>query len=163
MWRILDERFEEIILVTTMVIMVFTIFAQVSSRFVLGSSFSWGAELARYMHIWQVWMGASLGIRRQEHVRIDVFVNKFPPMARVVMDITALLVWFGFAMFLAIQGTIYINGIFESGQRSPSLEVPMWVPYLAIPLAGLLMGVRLVQQIIKRVRAPYEVQGKGEM
>ncbi|WP_054635930.1 TRAP transporter small permease [Thalassobacillus sp. C254] len=115
------------------------------------------------MHIWQVWMGASLGIRRQEHVRIDVFVNKFPPMARVVMDITALLVWFGFAMFLAIQGTIYINGIFESGQRSPSLEVPMWVPYLAIPLAGLLMGVRLVQQIIKRVRAPYEVQGKGEM
>lgn len=149
MWqRILDERIEEGLLTATMVVMVILISMQALSRYLIGSSFDWGTELAIYLHIWQIWIGASLAIKKQEHIRIDVFVKMFPSKMKLGLDLCALFIWFGFALFLAIQGTIFVFGsIYTSGQTSPTLDIGMWIPYLAVPLAGALMAVRLVQQM----------------
>ncbi|SFE56828.1 TRAP transporter small permease [Alteribacillus iranensis] len=147
MLKTIDERGEEVFLVLTMAAMVALIAFQSVSRYLLGNSLAWGTELAIYLHIWQIWLGASLGIKKQEHIRVDVFVKLFPPKIKMVLDLIALLVWFGFALFLAIQGTIFINSISGSGQTSPTLDIAMWIPYIAIPLAGVLMAIRLIQQM----------------
>lgn len=145
--KLLDEHIEEVILVLTMTVMVVVIFAQSSSRLLFNSAVSWGSELARYLHIWQIWIGASLAIRKGNHVRVDIVVKKFPKKIVLYLNLLALLCWFGFAVFLAISGMNFVFRMMDSGQTSAAMQLPMWMAYIAIPLAGLLMAIRLVQQI----------------
>lgn len=145
--NLLDNRIEEFFLVLTMAIMVLIMFFQATSRFFIGNSLSWGAELAQYLHIWQIWIGASLAIRLKAHINVDVFLKIFPSVVQKIFNVLAILCWFAFSAFLAIEGSKYVMTVLESGQTSPSLQVPMWIPYLAIPLGGLLMVIRLIQQL----------------
>jgi len=142
-----DKRLEESVLVMTMAVMVLIMFVQSTSRYVTGNSFSWGSELAQYLHIWQIWIGASLAVRMQAHVRVDVFINLLPLKMRRYLNLLGLLCWFFFAGFLAYEGSKYVMEVLATGQTSPSLHVPMWIPYLAIPIGGSLMIIRLIQQL----------------
>lgn len=146
MKKIIDKRMEEFVLVITMFVMVFLIFFQATSRYILGTSLSWGSELAQYLHVWQIWIGASLAIRMHAHISVDLFINLFPDKVKKVLQTVGLLCWFMFAGFLAFEGTKYVLNVLSSGQSSPSLQVPMWIPYLAIPIGGLLMCIRLLQR-----------------
>lgn len=147
-----DKKVEEVILVITLVLMVALIFSQVSLRALSIGSLTFGDELSRYLHILQVWIGASLAIRKGEHIRITFFVNLFSGRMKMALDLLAIISWFAFALFIAVEGTSFINGIFHSGQTSPSMGIPMWIPYISIPLGGLLMSIRLIQQIFLIVK-----------
>src|SRR5699024_8773918 len=118
-------------------------------RFFLGGGLSWGEELARYIHIWQVWLGSSLLIKNDEHIKITFAVNLFPAKIKKYINILASICFFILVVFISFKGTAFILQILESGQKSPSMGVLMSVPYLAIPLGGLLMSIRLIQNIIK--------------
>lgn len=144
--NLFDKRIEEFIIVLTMALIVLLLFMQATFRFFLGFSYSWGAELAQYLHIWQIWIGASLAIRLQSHISVDVFVKLFPYGIQKMFKFIAIICWFVFALFLAIVGTQYVLDIMSSGQVSASLQIPMWIPYLVIPIGGVLMVIRLIQQ-----------------
>ncbi|MGM8213661.1 TRAP transporter small permease [Virgibacillus sp. W0430] len=160
---ILDKKVEEFIIVITMIVMVLLMFVQSTSRYLLGNSLSWGSELAQYLHVWQIWIGASLAVRMQSHIRVDVFIKLFPPKVQRFLNLIALLCWFVFAAFLAFEGSKYVSDVLSSGQTSPSLHVPMWIPYLAIPIGGFLMVVRLIQQmylLFTKQNEPAELEGE---
>lgn len=144
---IFDKKIEEMFLVVSLLIMVILMFTQSISRYALGNSFTWGSELAQYLHVWQIWIGASLAVRMQSHIKVDVFINLFSKNIKKVISIIGLIAWFVFALFLAYEGTKYVIDIQVSAQTSPSLKIGMWIPYLAIPLGGALMCIRLIQQI----------------
>src|SRR5699024_3499383 len=138
--ELFDKRIEEFILVLTMASMVLIMSVQSTSRYFIGTSISWGSELSQYLHISQIWSGATLATRVQSHIRVDVFVKLFPPLVQKMLHVIAIFFWFVFAAFLAYEGSKYVFFVvMDSGQTSPSLHVPMWIPYLAIPIGGLLM------------------------
>lgn len=144
---ILDKKVEEVFLVGSLFFMVLLMFSQSVSRYAFGTSFVWGSELAQYLHVWQIWIGASLAIRMQSHIRVDVFLNMFPKTIRKYINLLGVIAWFVFALFIAYEGTKYIVDMQITGQTSPSLKIGMWIPYLAIPIGGVLMSIRLIQQI----------------
>lgn len=148
---IVRGKLEEHILALTMILIVVLVFGQAVSRFFMGVSLSWGSELAVYLHILQVWVGASLAVRTGENVRIEFFVDLFPRKVKFYLDLLALLIWFGFALFIAIAGTIFVLDIFESAQRTPTMRILLGIPYLAVPLGGVLMTFRLGEQMKKRI------------
>src|SRR5699024_980600 len=123
--ELFDKRIEEFILVLTMAIMVIIMFVQSTSRYFIGSSFTWGSELAQYLHIWQIWIGASLAVRLQSHIRVDVFVKLFPPIIQKVLNFMAILFCFVFAAFLAYEGSAYVMEVFDSVYTSISLHLYM--------------------------------------
>lgn len=145
--KLIDGKLEEIFLVATLVAMVVLIFVQVLCRYLFNFSLSWSEELARYIHVWQIWIGASFAVRKQEHIRVEAFRNLFKETARKFIDLVCYLLWFIMAFFLAVYGTDLVMSIATRGQLSPAMQLPMWLPYLSIPLGGLLMSIRLIQQI----------------
>ena len=145
--KLLDEKLEEWFLAATMIVMVVLIFVQVITRYIFENSLTWSEELARYVHIWQIWIGASLAVRKKEHIKVEAFKKIFNAKIQKVIDLIALLCWFSLAVFLAIAGTDLVTTIFAKGQNSPAMQMQMWVVYSAIPLGGLLMSIRLIQQI----------------
>nr|WP_204556251.1 TRAP transporter small permease [Bacillus ectoiniformans] len=129
-----------------MAALVLLIFSQVVGRYILGAAPSWTEELARYIHIWQVWVGASYAVKKGEHIRIQAFRNLFSHHGRRLLDSAALIIWFGLALFFAIFGTKLVYLSYINGQISPAIQVPMWMVFVAIPVGGAGMCIRLIQQ-----------------
>ncbi|WP_019240460.1 TRAP transporter small permease [Bacillus sp. AP8] len=142
-----DKYIEEIFLVFTMIMMVILIFIQVVGRYIFNEAPSWTEELSRYIHIWQVWIGASYAVRLREHIRIEAFVNLFSLLGRKIFETLSIIVWFLLALFLAVIGTQLVLSSLKNGQLTPAMQLPMWIPFLAIPLGGLGMALRLIQQL----------------
>lgn len=150
------SRFEEGFLVFTLVMMVILIFAQVLGRYVFQSAPSWTEEAVRYIHIFQVWIGAGYAVKLREHIKVSAFIDLFKGKIRKVMDMAAAFIWFFLVLFVAIFGTQLVIATFQYGQVSPAVQIPFWLPYLAVPLGALSMAIRLAIQLVKIYRGEEE-------
>jgi TRAP-type C4-dicarboxylate transport system permease small subunit len=146
------DRIEENILFIALVFSVFLIFFQVIMRYIFGNSLSWSEELARYLFIWYTWIGTSLAIRERRHIRIEILTDFLSERAKLRLEIVVLLLWAGFAAFLAVKGVEVGKLLLRSGQSSPALEIPMAFAYAAVPVGCTLMVVRLVGQVREVLR-----------
>src|SRR5699024_9471064 len=135
------NRFEEIFLITTLALMVILIFGQVVGRYILSSAPSWTEEFARYIHIFQVWVGAGYAVKLREHIKIESFMNIIHGIPRKILELVSLIIWFLLALFLAYFGTMLVLESFRYGQVSPAVQIPIWIPYLAVPIGGISMVV----------------------
>lgn len=58
-----------------------TVFHQFFTRYVLNDSASWTEEIARYLLIATVFVGASVGVARNNHIQVDVLYRVLPKTA----------------------------------------------------------------------------------
>lgn len=62
-----------------------TVFYQFFTRYVLNDSAAWTEEIARYLLIGCVFVGAAIGVARNNHIQVDFFFRYMPKaMARVM-------------------------------------------------------------------------------
>src|SRR5690625_3757332 len=148
MKEILDRKIEEWSLVAGLFILIILVFSQFLSRYVFDYSLSWSQELSRYLLIWLAWISVSFTIREKRHIRVEILKDRLPKKIQTIVEIIVLILWAVFAIFLAVVGTQFVLSIQTSGQGSPMIGLPMWMVYLILPLAGVLMAVRLIQQFI---------------
>lgn len=152
---------EEAFLVLTLVVMVALIFGQVVGRYVFSDAPSWTEEMARYIHIFQVWIGASYAVKLREHIRVEAFITRFSGLPRKILETVSLAIWFAMALFLAYFGTELVLQSISNAQVTPAMQLPMWIPFLAIPLGGLGMCIRLIEQLRRIWRGDYEMHKEG--
>jgi len=157
------ERVEEFLLVASLVVMVLLIFGQVVGRKVFESAPSWTEEMARYIHIFQVWIGASYAVKKRQHIRVEAFITRFTGLPRKILESISIAIWFAIALFLAVFGTELVISSINYGQVTPAMQLPMWIPFLAIPLGGAGMSIRLIQQLIAVWRGDYERHPEEEI
>lgn len=140
------KKIEETFLVMSMAIILLLIFSQALFRYFFGSGLVWGEELARFVHVAQVWIGASFIVKKGGHIRITFFRNLFSNQIKKYLDILSTFLFFCLMVFIAYEGTFFVLQLIESSQTSPSMGIKMGIPYAVIPIGGLLMVVRLIGQ-----------------
>lgn len=155
------NRFEEMFLIATLVLMVVLIFSQVVGRYVFQSAPSWTEEMTRYVHIFQVWIGAGYAVKLREHIKVTAFVDLFKGKVRKVLDFISTVIWFLLVLLVAIFGTQLVITILNYGQVSPATQIPFWIPYLAVPLGAFSMSVRLLQQMVEIYKKDYDTPGEA--
>jgi C4-dicarboxylate transporter DctQ subunit len=113
--------------------------------FLIGLNFSWAQELCIYLFIWMAKFGAAYGVRIGIHVGVDVLINRLskPWYKRYV--IFGLLCGALFTGTIGLLGANFVLQMYDTGQTSADLELPMWIVYLAIPLGSSLMCFRFLQ------------------
>lgn len=156
------NRFEEGFLVLTLVAMVLLIFGQVIGRYIFQSAPSWTEEATRYIHIFQVWVGAGYAVKIREHIKVSAFIDLFKGKTRKIMDMVSVIIWFLLMVFVAVFGTQLVLSTFEYGQVSPAAQIPFWLPYLAVPLGAASMGIRLVIQLVQIYKGEIKNEPKQE-
>lgn len=156
--KILNEKLEEWVLVASMVFLVILVVGQVFARYVMNFSIGWSEELARYLLIWIAWIAASYAVTQSAHIRVEIIKDRFSRRIKQMIELVVLIIWFGFAAFLAIEGINFILQVQATNQVSPSLGVDMWIVYLAVPVGGVLMGIRLIQQAILIFKDPKQLE-----
>jgi TRAP-type C4-dicarboxylate transport system permease small subunit len=146
-------RVEWAIAIAAMAIMVVCIFAQVVSRYLFGQPLVWVEELSTYAFIWGSFVGASAGLKRGMHLRIESFVARLTEGPRrglrVVLDALMLV----FCVVLAVNGVTALR-LFEWHQRTIALpvELPRYLFY-SIPLifASASMALTLLHDLLAAV------------
>jgi TRAP-type C4-dicarboxylate transport system permease small subunit len=58
-----------------------TVFYQFVTRYVLNDSASWTEEIARYLLIGTVFVGAAIGVAKNNHIQVDLLYRYLPPRA----------------------------------------------------------------------------------
>ncbi|MCT6924477.1 TRAP transporter small permease [Metasolibacillus sp.] len=142
------------VLMAMLAVMTAIIFWQVFSRFVVGSSLAWSEELSRFLMIFMIFIGASLALRGNELISVELLLEKLAGTPRKVLVIIIQLVSIVFFIILIKYG--YAMAESFSNQKAPSLGVSMQIIYLSLPLGGILMLINSIACMIE------EFVGKGE-
>ena len=112
--------------------MTFLIMFQIFGRYVFNYSISWSEELAVYSQIWLVMLGAGIAMRNRHHASVDIVIARLPPLIQLVFRSTSVLlvVWF-LLVVIASSFSMLAFGMIVS---SPALQLPMAIPYAALPV-----------------------------
>ncbi|MCE2492429.1 MAG: TRAP transporter small permease [Alphaproteobacteria bacterium] len=145
------------VLVTWLVIgffgyMAVMVLAQVIGRYLFNYSIDWAAETATFAQIWMIFLAAGLAMRQKLHVSVDALTNVLPvPILRFFTIIIAVpCLWF---LWQAIVGSLTLINVGQI-QTSPVLQIPMWIPYLSLPLGLGYFGLELVLSLVAKWKDP---------
>jgi C4-dicarboxylate transporter DctQ subunit len=139
-------------------------FLNVVARFVFNVGLDWAFEVTKYLFIWSAFFGAVLCFREGCHIRVTLLLDLLPPKLRkwvqVVGDIVVLL-YLGVVTYFSY---IFIFdpdlGVKASGEINVDVGIPMWIPYLILPIAGVLGGYFGVLHLIETLMTPPEELGR---
>jgi C4-dicarboxylate transporter DctQ subunit len=106
---------------------------------------SWAQELCIYMFVWMAKFGAAYGVRTGIHVGVDVLINELPERWRRKFVLFGLGAGALFTGLVGTFGATFVWHMAHTDATSPDLEIPAWIPYLAIPLGSYLMCFRFLQ------------------
>lgn len=146
------HHLEEIILLPSLAFSVVLLFIQIICRYVFHNSLSWSEELARYLFVWQCWLGISYSAKKGTHLRITVIHKLFGKTGRDVLEMLILLVWMGFCVYLMYRGFELTAMTARYGQVSTAMRLPMQYCYAAIPVGAGLMLIRLIEKAVNTWR-----------
>ena len=147
--KFIDDKFEEIIGITLLAVVVTVVFMGVVLRLVFHSGLTWGEEVARYGFLWVCYLGASYGVKSNDHIRINFMVNVFPKGARKVLRVITDIIWLGFNIAIVIFSMDYYLRQKNFLGLTGTLYIPLHYVFLVIPVGFALLALRLVQQFIR--------------
>lgn len=128
-----------------MAVMTVVIVLQVFYRYVLDSSLSWSEELARYLFIWTVMLGASVGVKEKFHVAVTLIKNRVPKVLQRILDVVFDILLGVVALAMIIYGYDLAKSV--AIQLSPATRISMYWVYLSVPVSGVLIIIHLLGRI----------------
>ena len=131
------NRGAEILVQIFLVVMVVTVFTQVIFRFFIQHPLSWSEEVARYVFVGIIWMGAAAVVREDGHPGMDLLTRSLPPVWQRGIQLLVSLMVVATLVTVAVTGSRLAFG--NMSQPSPAMELPMGIPYAAIPLSAAIM------------------------
>lgn len=83
------------------------------------------------------------------HVRMEIFISRLPIRTQTILD----LITYCCALFISIlilwRGFVLTINYWRIGRTIPTVEIPMYLPQLLVPLGALLLSLTLIVQMIQ--------------
>ena len=155
------------LLMCSLVILIVPVTLQIFARYTtIIPTYIWTEELARFVFIWTIMLGATIGVRESAHFDCDVW----PEVGGRLDAFGRLLGRFGVLLTSMVFVWAGIEFTKFGWNRSSELgDLPLWTIHLAWPVAGLSWIVFLGEQMWNDVRvivgaipAPPRVGPAGE-
>lgn len=129
-------------------ISVLLIFAIIVLRSVFSIGISGLYEIATFCMIFSVMLTASLGIKQNIHVRIDILSKIVPSRIAFVLELAAMTIVLVVAAYLSYSGALLVEESLLLGDSTLGvIRVPMWIPQLIMPIGGFLMTLRAIERL----------------
>jgi TRAP-type C4-dicarboxylate transport system permease small subunit len=154
-WRALDPL--EMILMIMCGLLLFgfstTVMFDIVTR-TIGHPWLWLQEVTQTFFIYAIFTGAAVATRRNDHLYLTAVAEALHGTPRLVAEIVIRLVVLGVAFCLIYFGYLnFLRGF--SSFRMPSMT-PIASLYAAIPIAGALIALFTVEQLINGCRKGFD-------
>jgi len=131
------ERLLDGVMALALVVMLCSMLYQVFGRYVLQHAPGWSEELARYLMVWLTMLGSACVLRSGGHISVTTVTDRLSPAAltwALAVRDAALVATSG---ILAWWGVLFAE--MNEVQESAALEIPMSIPYAALPVGAVLI------------------------
>ncbi|NJK42573.1 MAG: TRAP transporter small permease [Aquincola sp.] len=136
------------------------VFTQFFTRYFLNDSASWTEEIARYLLIGVVFVGASIGVAKNNHIQVDLLYRYLPA---AVARALALLVDVLRIAFLASMSVFTVQMMQKMGPLQMTIvDLPMNIVYSVVLFGFAAMTVRSVWVMKVHLRRGYSVLERPE-
>ncbi len=135
--------------------MACAILAQIIGRYFFNYSIAWSEETATFAQVWLILLGAGIAMRFNQHVGVDVLIRQAPlPVQRLCNGAGLLLgLWFLGVVVVGSLSMLTIGFMI----KSPALQIPMAVPYMALPVGFGYFLIEFAVTTLPRVLHPDRV------
>jgi TRAP-type C4-dicarboxylate transport system permease small subunit len=142
------DNFEEVFMTIALSVITVAMFAQVLSRYVFGFTIIWAEELSRYSVILLTFTGFSFGIKKSEHLRLDILDNYFPKLKTPLMIFGDLAIA-AFMIYMIPPLISLVQLAHRTGQTSPAMHIPFYIVYLPLVFGFTVGLLRTVEKYVK--------------
>ena len=143
-------RILNILLGVTVALLVVPVTLQMIARFTsLIPAWIWTEEMARFLFIWMVMLGAMIGVREGTHFEVDV-LPELKPRTNAALRIVSMIFVLVFALVFVWYGYAFL--MFGWNQTSELADLPMGYIFVAWPLTGLTWLVFGIQRLLNDIR-----------
>jgi len=141
---------EDICLVSMFSVMVSIIFFQVIMRYVFNNSLYWSEELGKFLFVWISWLGISIGQRRNEHIKITLFVDRLSYRGQKVMEVIADII----LILICVITLYYAIMLVQTQAKVPyaGIKISTSWGYLSLVLGCGFISLRLIAGIVNNIK-----------
>jgi TRAP-type transport system small permease protein len=142
-------------------ILAAVIFYQFFTRYALNDSASWTEEIARYLLIATAFIGASINVRKNNHIQVDFFYRLLPPgVTRPLSTFVDVIrvAFLGYCVWLTISLMQKIGS-----QRMAIIDWPIGIVYGFVAFGFALMTWRALEVARDNWKRGYSVLERPEL
>ncbi|MBW1752626.1 MAG: TRAP transporter small permease [Deltaproteobacteria bacterium] len=136
--------------------MTILVFLQVVFRYLLDAPLDWSEEMASFAFVWMALLGASVGLRNDEHPRLDIFYQVFPDWVKKLSGLLINLAILFMLVVLFIFGLKFT--IAMQMQRTAALGYSVSYVYVVLPISAVIMFIHV---LVKSARLVFDKSIKG--
>jgi TRAP-type C4-dicarboxylate transport system permease small subunit len=146
--RTCDKLIEaaEFVVKLLMLAMTVDVLMGVFFRYVLANALTWTEEVGRYLLIWMGYLAAAPGLRRGNHVAVDVLLTVTEGRTRRAVVVLSRALSLLFLLSVVGLGLMLLPRL---RSHSAALAINMVWPYLAVPVGCLLTTLELVALMLR--------------
>lgn len=144
------NRIEQILLVTSLGLMIFVAFLQILLRNLLATGLSWGDVFLRNLVLWIGFIGAAIATKEGRHINIDVASRWLPSTGKNYVSIITHLFSFLICGLLTFAALKFIKNEAQIGNVT-LFNIPAWIPELILPVTFGLMSFRFGLRLLKNL------------
>jgi len=123
------------LLAFSVAVLIIPVSLQIFSRYTqLIPSYIWTEEMARFLFIWMVMIGAMIGVREGSHFEVDVWPD-LGPKATAALQLASSVFILLFAFVFLWAGWEFTR--FAWNRVSELADLPLWMIHVAWPVTGL--------------------------
>ncbi|MEQ6390636.1 TRAP transporter small permease [Bacillaceae bacterium S4-13-58] len=152
------KKAEEFVIAISLLGATLLLFVNIVLRNVFSSNPTWAEELIRYVMIWTTFIGASVCFRKGMHVGVDFLLELSKGIYKKGLILFVNLASMSLMLFLIKYGWDLVLFTKQTNQITPSLQIPLYYIYLAIPVGSLLSLIHLVIQTIQIVLKKVDIE-----
>ena len=135
------SRIEDILLAVLLGVLILLSVWQIVQRNLWGNGFVWTDELLRILVLWLTMVGAMIASRNDNHIRMDLLVNKLPEVLRIPIKRIVFLATFLICCILARAAADFVY--MEAEYSSLLLgHYPAWWFQSILPIGFFLIAWR---------------------
>ncbi|WP_303789900.1 TRAP transporter small permease [Anaerotruncus colihominis] len=141
------DGIERILLVYPFLLLGCCIVFEVFSRKFFGFGLSWLQELGKYIMVYGTFLGAAIAVKDRSHPAMSAIKDSLPRLPRIMVSVLTNLLCAGCIGVVSYYSWIKLANYIRIGTKTSSLwGLPMWVPFLAMPVCLSVMALRFLLQ-----------------
>lgn len=148
------QRLENLIIAVCFIVMCLAEFGQVTNRNIFHLPISWFDELARYCMVYMTLLATEAGLRDGSQIAITAVTDKCPAPLKRLLQLIVKAVIIAFSIMITMTSYELVLKQVATGQVSAGLSLPMWIPYMILPLAFAFITIVQALAFIALLKAP---------
>ncbi len=140
------ESVEKVIAMLLIAAMTIVIATAVVFRYFFHAPIFWANEASIFMMAWITFIGGSLGLKYKSQASVTFLTDRFSEKGKRILEIVAYII---ILLFMALLLYLSYQWVLSSSHlKSTSMRIPMWIPYLSVPVGLTFAFIHLLNHLL---------------